>query len=60
MTYILLTTNTDGEDVVEILHKRPSYVIIENASTMLKIDVEKSHRIDVLTDIKDIAKAIKE
>ena len=60
MAYVTLTPQTDGTDQVDIYDRRPSYVLIEQASNMIEVSLEKSQTGDLLTTIQDMAKAIKE
>ena len=60
MAYVLVTQLEDGTDQVEIYERRPSWVVIEQASNMIKVQVDKSSSGDLLTTIKDIGNAIKE
>ena len=60
MAYIVLTHTDDGESQVDIYERRPSYVLIEQASNMIEVSLEKSQSGDLLTTIQDMAKAIKE
>ena len=60
MAYVTVSKLEDGTDQVDIHERRPSWVIIEQASNMVKINIEKSRSSDLLTTIKEIASAIKE
>ena len=60
MAYVTVTKLEDGTDTVEIYERRPSWVVIEQASNMIKVNLEKSRSSDLLTTIKEIASAIKE
>ena len=60
MPYITLSSDAEGHNMVEIHERRPSWVVIEQASNMVKINIEKSRSSDLLTTIKDIASAIKD
>ena len=60
MAYIVLTHTDDGDSQVDIYERRPSYVLIEQASNMIEVSLEKSQSGDLLTTIQDMAKAIKE
>lgn len=60
MAYVTVTKLEDGTDKVDIYERRPSWVIIEQASNMIKVNLEKSRSTDLLTTIKEIASAIKD
>ena len=60
MAYVTVTKLEDGTEKVDIYERRPSWVVIEQASNMVKINLEKSRSSDLLTTIKDIASAIKD
>ena len=60
MAYITQTKLEDGTESVEIHERRPSWVVIEQASNMVKINIEKSRSTDLLTTITEIASAIKD
>lgn len=60
MAYVTVTKLEDGTDQVDIHERRPSWVVIEQASNMIKVNIEKSRSSDLLTTIKEIATAIKE
>ena len=60
MAYITQTKLEDGTEEVQIHDRRPSWVIIEQASNMVKINLEKTRSVDLLTTIQDIASAIKD
>lgn len=60
MAFVTVTKLEDGTDKVDIHERRPSWVIIEQASNMVKIDIEKSRSSDLLTTIKEIASAIRD
>lgn len=60
MSFITLTHTEEGESVVEIHERRPSYVVIDKASVMLKVNVEKSRYKNVYQDIQQLASALKE
>jgi len=60
MAYIVLTHSDDGKSQVDIYERRPSYVIIDKASVMLNVSVEKSRYKNVSQDIKQLASALKE
>jgi hypothetical protein len=55
MAFIVLTHTDDGESQVDIYERRPSYVIIDKASVMLNVSVEKSRYKNVSQDIKQLA-----
>ena len=58
MPYITLSSDAEGHNMVEIHERRPSWVVIENASTMLKVDLEKSSTDNSYSDIRELAKAL--
>ena len=58
MPYITLSSDADGHDMVETHERRPSWVVIENASIMLKIDSEKTCTDNLYSDICELAKAL--
>jgi hypothetical protein len=58
MPYITLSSDAKGQDTVEIHERRPSWVVIENASIMLKIDLEKTSTDNIYSDIQELAKAL--
>ena len=60
MAYVTLTKLEDGTEQVDIHERRPSWVVIEHATSMIKVNLEKSRSSDLLTTIQDIASAIKE
>ncbi len=60
MAYITQTKLEDGTDKVEIHERRPSWVVIEQASNMIKVNLEKTRSRDLLTTITEIASAIKD
>ena len=60
MSYITLTHTEEGDSVVEIHERRPSHVVIDKASVMLKVTVEKSRYKNVYQDIQQLASALKE
>ena len=60
MAYITQTKLEDGTEEVQIHDRRPSWVVIEQASNMVKINLEKTRSVDLLTTIQDIASAIKD
>lgn len=60
MAFIVLTHTDDGESQVDIYERRPSYVIIDKASSMLEISVEKSRYKNVFQDIQQLASALRE
>jgi len=60
MAYVTVTKLEDGTEAVDIYERRPSWVVIEQASNMVKINIEKSRSSDLLTTIKEIASAIKD
>ena len=60
MAFIVLTHSDDGKSQVDIYERRPSYVIIDKASVMLEVSVEKSRYKNVSQDIQQIASALKE
>ena len=60
MAFIVLTHTDDGKSQVDIYERRPSYVIIDNASSMLEISVEKSRYKNVFQDIQQLASALRE
>ena len=60
MAYVTLTKLEDGTEQVDIHERRPSWVVIEQATNMIKVNLEKSRSSDLLTTIQDIASAIKE
>ena len=60
MAYIVLTHSDDGESQVDIYERRPSYVIIDKASVMLEVTVDKSRYKNVFQDIQQIASALRE
>ena len=60
MAYVTVTKLEDGTEKVDIYERRPSWVVIEQASNMVKINLEKSRSTDLLTTIKEIASAIKD
>jgi len=60
MAYVTVTKLEDGSEKVDIHERRPSWVVIEQASNMVKINIEKSRSSDLLTTIQDIASAIKD
>ena len=53
MAFVTVTKLEDGTDKVDIHERRPSWVVIEQASNMVKIDIEKSRSSDLLTTIKE-------
>ena len=60
MAFIVLTHTDDGESQVDIYERRPSYVIIDKASVMLEVSVEKSRYKNVSQDIQQLASAPKD
>ena len=60
MAFVTVTKLEDGTEKVDIYERRPSWVVIEQASNMVKVNIEKSRSSDLLTTIKDIASAIEE
>lgn len=60
MAYITQTKLEDGTEQVEIHERRPSWVVIQQASNMVKVNIEKSRSSDLLTTITDIATAIQD
>ena len=58
MPYISLSSDAKGQDTVETHERRPSWVVIENASIMLKIDLEKTSTDNIYSDIQELAKAL--
>lgn len=60
MAYIVLTHTDDGDSQVDIYERRPSYVIIDKASVMLNVSVEKSRYKNVSQDIQQLASVLKE
>ena len=60
MAFIVLTHTDDGESQVDIYERRPSYVIIDKASVMLEVTVDKSRYKNVFQDIQQIASALRE
>lgn len=58
MPYITLSSDAEGHNMVEIHERRPSWVVIENARTMLKVDLEKSSTDNIYSDIRELAKAL--
>ena len=60
MAFIVLTHSDDGESVVDIYERRPSYVVIDKASVMLEVLVDKSRYKNVYQDIQQIASALRE
>ena len=60
MAFVTVTKSEDGTDKVDIYERRPSWVVIEQATNMVMINIEKSHSTDLLTTIKEIARAIEE
>ncbi len=60
MAYIVLTHTDDGESQVDIYERRPSYVIIDKASVMLNVSVEKSRYKNVSQDIQQLASVLRE
>lgn len=58
MPYITLSSDAEGHNMVEIHERRPSWVVIENASIMLKIDLEKTCTDNIYSDIRELAKAL--
>lgn len=60
MAFIVLTHNNNGDAVVDIYERRPSYVVIDEASVMLEVLVDKSRYKNLYQDIQQIASALKE
>ena len=60
MAFVTVTKLEDGTEKVDIHERRPSWVVIEQASNMIKVNVEKSRSSDLLSTIKEIANAIEE
>ena len=60
MAYVTVTKLEDGTDAVDIHERRPSWVVIEQATHMIKVSIDKSRSSDLLTTIKEIASAIKD
>ena len=60
MAYIVLTHTDDGDSQVDIYERRPSYVIIDKASVMLNVSVEKSRYKNVSQDIQQLASVLRE
>ena len=60
MAFIVLTHTDDGKSQVDIYERRPSYVIIDKASVMLEVKVDKSRYKNVFQDIQQIASALRE
>ena len=60
MAYIVLTHTDDDKSQVDIYERRPSYVIIDKASVMLNVSVEKSRYKNISQDIKQLASALRE
>jgi hypothetical protein len=58
MPYITLSLDAEGHDMVETHERRPSWVVIENASIMLRVDLEKSSTDSIYSDIRELAKAL--
>ena len=60
MAFVTVTKLEDGTEQVDIYERRPSWVVIEQATHMIKVSIDKSRSSDLLTTIKDIASAIKD
>ena len=60
MAFIVLTHTNDGDAVVDIYDRRPSYVVIDKSSVMLEVTVDKSRYKNVSQDIQQLASALKE
>ena len=60
MAFVTVTKLEDGTDKVDIHERRPSWVVIEQATHMIKVRIDKSRSSDLLSTIKDIASAIEE
>ena len=60
MAFVTLTKLEDGTEQVDIYERRPSWVVIEQATHMIKVSIDKSRSSDLLTTIKEIASAIKD
>jgi len=60
MAFVTLTKLEDGTQKVDTYERRPSWVVIEQATHMIKVQIDKSRSDDLLTTIKDIASAIEE
>lgn len=60
MAFVTLTKLEDGTDKIDIYDRRPSWVVIEQASNMIEVQIDKSRSNDLLTTIKEIATAIKD
>lgn len=60
MAFIVLTHTEDGESVVDIYDRRPSYMVIDKASVMLEVSVDKSRYKNVFQDIQQLASALRE
>jgi hypothetical protein len=60
MAFVTVTKLEDGTEKVDIHERRPSWVVIEQATNMVKINIEKSRSSDLLSTIKEIANAIEE
>ena len=60
MAYVTVTKLEDGTEQVDIHERRPSWVVIEQATHMIKVSIDKSRSSDLLTTIKEIASAIKD